>query len=150
MSDSNAELYEHNLAGSNITVVVAGVFYKWVTSMISIQGIADLVTASAVTDDFTIQANGGGLYIAAISIDFGGPNAALVQWSVHVNGVMQIPAQAHLVMKGAAIQEIGPINAQLQLVPGDVIDLRVTSNGAGDVIRVYHVTFDLMSRVRDK
>ena len=148
--DSYAELYENNPAGSTITVVVAGNFYQWVTTTVGQSGPTDLAVPSAATDDITIGVNGAGLYGVMVISSFNGSNNAVAEVAVHVNGALQPNLQISRKLSAAGDEGAVSISGLLVLAAGDVVDLRVSSDGAGDVVIIKHANLTIFSIVRDK
>jgi len=130
-------LYENTPGGTNITLTVAGTFYQWVTSTIGEESGTDYVVGSATSDNLTIGVSGAGIYYINVHTCFGGDNNSVIHGKVYKNAAATI-LEFHRKL-GGADQGSASTSGLLELVSGDVLDLRFASDGAGTTLIVHHV-----------
>ncbi len=136
-------LYDNPNNINTITIATAGTF-------VGISGLSALPTSFTTTlqastgDRITISTNGNGVYSGVFSMSFSGTSSSVVKGALYKNGVIQ--DQCGFRRKLGTPGDSGTIvmNALIELVAGDTLDCRLTSNGNGDVINISHLNFNII------
>jgi len=142
---SYGQLFEHKDATSLITVATAGQYYGWVTSEAGLTSGAGTITtdtSNATADQLIVGENGAGTYSASFSISCNGSSNSLIEGAIHVNDVKHNQLSAFRKLGGGDFGNVGATGL-LTLNNSCYVDLRVTSDGDGNVIRVGHVQLTL-------
>ncbi len=143
MSDAYGELFTSGDIPIGLDISIAGTFVKWTTFSAVPGGPVDLVRVDGVNNQFIIEENGAGLYLALITGSFGGdPNTEIIG-GVFINGLRRIKIEFHRSLGGA--RDTGSVagQGQVSLVPGDVLDVRLTTDKPNSDIDILHLVFTL-------
>ena len=140
--EAHGTLYLYDDTGSDVTVTTAGTYYQFTD--FTVGHTAGLAVASAATDAVTIQTGGAGHYDIAWTMCSDGTNAAEMEAAAFVNG--------NEIKACCAVRELGTpsrlsamsATCTTALADGDVIDLRVTSNGNGDSFSVHRLSLTVV------
>ena len=127
-------LYE-TTAGTVINIATGGTFSQWVSST---AGLSNLTTPAVGTDNITIDAGGGGVYLIAFQVSYEGNSNEVYHWSVFVEGAerLEISSERKITANDQGSQSgMGFIT----LSATDVVDLRVTSTTDTKTATVEHV-----------
>lgn len=135
------EIYEHNDAGSTITVTTAGTYYGWTTAS---SGSLNRMTANLLNGEADhIIVQDAGAYFVAASMTIDGEVNATVDGTVCKNGTPQNNLHFHRDMGTAAEEGVASISGLLVCAADDEIDLRFTSDSNGDEVTAIHINLAL-------
>lgn len=133
------QLWEHNAGGTVINIATGGTFVQWVSSTV---GEYSLTTPSAGTDNITIDAGSGGMYLVGFHASYTGNANEVFHWAVFVEGVAYHRVASE---RKAGAGDVGS-QSGIGIVPlaaTDVVDLRVTSTNDTKTATVNHVSLTL-------
>ncbi len=139
------ELYEIITGGTatEVTLGAAGVWSGWKTAE---EGTLSTGITADTTDAFAdkIFISRYGLYTVQLALSVGGSQNQTITSSVFVNdGVSDIETRIQVYSKmgsqGALIS--GSSIGVVELFPGDLLDLRFTSNSNGETLNIYSINY---------
>lgn len=138
LPDSYGELYENDASTSLTLPATPGDFAQWVSSTIGLEAGAGLVVGNATNDNIVIGANGAGVYEISFQISWSGSVNTVYHPVVFLNGsASRISTQRKI---GTGSDE-GSASAKgyLNLISGDTLDLRISSDGVSSSTTINHV-----------
>lgn len=133
-------LYEDNNSGTSLVLPTAGSFVKWASSTFGAHSGIGFVVADAGDDDITIGAGGEGTYKLNIAASFSGSNNANIHGAVFKNGFMIAGSEWHRKLTGNDLGNAGMPSMAVDLVDGDVLDYRFTSDTNSTTLTLEHVS----------
>ena len=143
VNNCHGELWESG-AGSNITVVAAGTYYKWTTSTVGTESGSRFVDCDTTSDTCVVSSTRcGGIYKAALSASLSGPANSDVHCELFVNEVGMDKISFDRTLGVAATIGVAATSGFLTLVYGDAVSARCTSDGNGDVVTIYHMNMNI-------
>jgi hypothetical protein len=135
-------LYEDNPAGTPITITTGGTFYGWVTAT---SGVLKQITAdfTGAADGLLIPDGGAGDYMVMMAASFSGTPNSTFKGAVFIDGV---ETHGGFTRKLGAGGDVGAASIMdLFTIPGGKkVDLRFTSDGDLDEVKVYDVDLIIM------
>lgn len=132
-SPAYGQLWTENVT-TNITLAVANQFYLYTFNVTGLKHLTNLTTKN-----ITITSNGTYLVEMSVSSWSNSASPAETHWHVFVNG---IPAEeiAAAATRNLKMQGSTAASGVLYLINGDVVDLRVMSINAGDIVSIDHAS----------
>jgi len=141
LSSSYGEMYHSNTNGTEFEFTDLNTFYKY---NVLTEGNNQLIVASSANSNFTVPVGGAGIYGIRSSISFSGDNSVIVSGSLFKNNVEV--EKIGFVRKLGLSGDVGSTGfcGELELVEGDYLDLRFSSNEASKSIYIYKLNFGLV------
>lgn len=135
---SYGELYEDG-GSTAITVTTAGTYYQWASTTVGDTSGAGYVVGSAASDNLTIGASGGGVYLVNYFVSFIGINNRTAYAAVAKNGTVLPETRFKRTLTSSTDVGVAGGTGIVSLASGDTIDLRFTSSTNGDTVTPVNV-----------
>lgn len=140
---SFCELYEYNLAGSEISITTAGDWVKWLTGTIGTKTTDDFIFVDA--SGINIGPKGAGKY----KIDGGSSlssskNNILITAGIFVNDALQTNIVFSNKITTAGDSEVVAFSGFLSVAAGDILDVRLTSSANLTTYKIYQGNLNLI------
>lgn len=132
-----ANLFEES-AGTDISLVTAGVFYPWVSSERGEETGAPEIHTNISDSNIVVGQEGGGFYYINISTSFSGSNNSGIHGAIFLDGAEKGEIEFHRKLAGSDLGN-GAASGLLRLVPGNILSLRFSSNTNTTTLTVEHV-----------
>jgi len=137
------KIYEDNDSGSTITITAAGTYYPWITAEAG-PGTGSkgcITTSTGDPSSLTIAEGGAGGYLVMWHAGIDIEGNAIAHGAIFKNGDRILPTTNHVESGAAGKLDFAISGATMvQLVAGDVLTLRFTSDTNADVVDVFHAS----------
>ena len=147
MSDAFAAMTVFSIIPIPLDIPVADTFVPFTSFGAGQGGPVDLV--EVVSNEIVVETNGGGRYLVSIDGSFGGSPNIDVRGALFKNGFIVPTVQFVATVSGDADKEAGAASDIIRLVPGDVLDVRLTTDSANKQVDVLSLGCTVTATVRD-